>query len=109
MFIKLKAPVQIVSYDNQVARTVEQDVFINVAYIGYAIFRKTEREISLVRDRGPNSKLPAGAPCIEIQHRGQVGDIVTGAADRYLIVFSDDQRGEYERLKRIVEGLVVDR
>ena len=110
MFIKLKAPILVALPNTGAIHAIENEVYLHVNRIGYAIFRKTDREMREPRRYGNfREKIPIGTPCLEIQAEGDITDIPLGAAGRYLIVFPEDQRTEWQRLYRAFERLAVEK
>lgn len=108
MFIKLKAPV-FVAFSQFEVPAIETDVYLNVDRIGCAVFKALGREMLDPRDKNRMGKLPASTVCLEVHPKGDVAMIPHSGDDRYLILFPDEQRSEFQRLKRILEDLVIDK
>lgn len=109
MFIRLKRPTFILR--NRVAQALPSEVLFNVARAGALSFGTTTTELTFWDGRDNLGTVPADeAMTIQIDIDGHLSELLEHllVERRTVLVFPKRYHGEYERIRRILEGAVVE-
>ena len=116
MFLRLKAPVWVIPLGANWAAPLTADILLNVNRIGYVFFSETTEAVKCSQSPDPPlhilRELPPGTRTMEMSIEGDIRTALLrgsdGAMHRFKILFPEDQRHEFERIRMAIENRVID-
>jgi hypothetical protein len=110
MFIRLKKPT-FVMRGTESGLALPREVLFNLSRVGTVSFGTNSRKLVLYDNQKLVSSPEAGqATTIQIDIDGDLGELLEGSfvQRRVVLIFAQDQQGEFQRIRRILESHVVE-